>query len=308
MDIINLYSDKSYYQRDFKFYMIVFFVVILYFFTNIWGVNKSILIIITITFALFIINTIININNTDTNAEYLDFNKLTFIKLQKLQSTVNDHITKKINLVTNSDLNLSENDIIILNQKNNLDSLYIDSTIIYFLYSILPLYQYNSDEFYMLLKGTNNILKIRKQIEDYYSENSKKTQDLVEISAPSFRDSKPKVNEPLYIENINEMFEITIQLKINCLNNIQNIIYSVPKITKMYKYIDNVLERYSVLISKNLAIINEYHIRSIKENGINTRTKFVYYKGTKGYDRMSNQNIIPTKNLTSRTELQQLYV
>jgi hypothetical protein len=307
--IVSLYADTSYYQRNFKFYMIALFVIIIYIFTSVWGVEKSILIILAISFAIFIVNTGISINKTSSVNKLNDFNKATFIKLQTLQSKINDHITKKIKLVTMSGISLTENDVVVLNQKNNLDSLYIDSTMIYFLYSILPLYEYNSDEFYMLLKGTNNILKIRKEIETYYKENSLQTEDVAIQELPSFRDISPKhTNEPLYIENISEMFEIAIGLKINCLNNIQNIIYNVPKVNKMYKYIDDVLERYSVLISKNLLIISDYHKASIREIGVNTQTKFVSYKGTKGYDRMSNQNIIPTKNLAARSELHQLYV
>jgi len=298
--IINLFSDSSKYQTTLKFHTITLFILILAIFSKVWGSStQGIFVILAVVFALFLVNTYIHV----TNDELGDFNKTTFIKLQTLQSKVDDHIAKKIKLAI-----LPESDILMISEKNKLDCLYIDSSMIYFLYSILPLYEYNQDEFYMLLKGTNNILKIRKQIEDYYTANSLRTQNLAKAKLPSFREIPVVPQEPLYMENIHEMFEIAIELKVNCLNNIQNIIYGVPKISKMYAYIDDIIERYSGLISKNLAIINEYHLRAIKETGINSRTKFVYYKGTKSYDRMSNQNIIPTKNLGARSELHQLYV
>lgn len=303
--ILNLFSDESYYQRDFKFYVIILFVTIFTLFTKFWASNTQvILVVIVIVFATWIVNAFVGVAVKNLS----DFNKQTYIKLETLQSKVDDYISKKIEMIGISGMQLSTNDKKILEEKNNLDYLYIDSSMVYFLYSILPLYDYNPDEFYMLLKGTNNILKIRKEIEDYYSANSKMSKDEETGILPSFRDHLKHRDESLYIENINEMYEIAIQLKINCLNNIQNIIYGVPKLNKMYKYIDDSIERYSVLISKNLEVINLYHLREIKEVGINTRTKFVSYKGTKPYDRMANQNIIPSKLLADRSEIHQLYV
>jgi hypothetical protein len=300
--VVGLFSDTSNYQTGLKFHVIILFIVILSILSKMWGSNTmGIFVILVIMFALYLINTYIQVTNDDLS----DFNKTTFIKLQALQLKVDDHINKKIKLA-GSNINLS--DQLVLSEKNKLDSLYIDSTMINFLYSILPLYDYNPDEFYMLLKGTNNILKIRNQIEKYYTANSTKTKDKIKPNIVSFKDIQEPPQEPLYMENIHEMFEISIQLKVNCLNNIQNIIYGVPKVNKMYTYIDDVIERYSILISKNLKVINEYHLRAIREVGINTRTKFVYYKGTKGYDRMANQNIIISKDRSVRNELQSLYV
>jgi hypothetical protein len=301
--IIRLFSDSSKYQATLKFQAILLFVVTIALISRVWGANtQGIFVIVAVVLALFLTNTYINI----TTDELGDFNKATLVKLQTLQSKINEYVSDKIRLAGN--MQLPDKDVIFLSEKNKLDSLYIDSTMIYFLFSILPLYEYNKDEFYMLLKGTNNILKIRKQIEEYYTANLLKTPDPVKQRFPSFKETTSPTQEPLYLENIHEMFEIAIGLKVNCINNIQNIIYGVPKVSKMYTYIDDIIERYSILISRNLAIINEYHINAIKETGINTRTKFVNYTGTKSYDRMSNQNIIPTKNLGVRAEVHQLYV
>jgi hypothetical protein len=92
-----------------------------------------------------------------------------------------------------------------------------------------------------LLKGTNNILKLRKEIEDFYGFEKK------------------------YPENIHEMLQIAMQLKINCMNNIQNFIYSVPKTKKMYTYIDNIIQTYNILITKNIKIIHKYHLDYIEK-------------------------------------------
>ena len=303
--ILDLFADPSRYQNTTKFQAIVLFVIVVGVIAKVWGSNsQGVFVILATSFALFLMNAYIKISSDDLN----DFNKTTFIKLQTLQGKVNEYLNTKIESSGISGIQLSDADRISLVERNKLDALYTDSTMVYFLYSILPLYEYNKSEFYLLVKGTNNILKIRKQIEDYYQANTSKTPDPMPPKMPSFQDDLPVKSEPVFMENIHEMFEIAIQLKINCLNNIQNIIYDVPKVNKMYKYIDDVQERYSVLISRNLAVINKYHLLAIKETGINTRTKYVYYNGTKGYDRMSNQNIIPTKDLGVRAELHQFYV
>jgi hypothetical protein len=304
-NIINLFSDTSSYQKNFQFTAILLFIIILSIFSKIWGASiQGIFVILAVIFALYSVDTYIRVNN-DTLG---DFNKTTMIKLKTLQTKINSHIQDKITMAGLSGISLSKSDQIAIFNKNNLDSLYIDSTIINFLYSILPLYEYNPEEFYLLLKGTNNILKIRKQIEDFYIANTHSTPDPIKPQLPSFKDHREIKQDPIYTENIHEMFEIAIQLRTNCLNNIHNIIYNVPKTNKMYSYIDKVIERYAVLMDHNLKIINEYHIRSIKEQGINTRTKFLHYKGTKGYDRLSNQNIIPTKSLDARNEIHQFFV
>jgi len=298
--IVNLFLDSNNSTINLKFQVIVIFLIILAIFTKFWNVQSAILIILSITIALYFVNNYINLNNNITDS----FNKDTFIKLQQLQAKTYDHIKKQIELKNSGNIQITDNDKIIIINNNKLDSLYIDSTMIYFLFSILPLYDYNSAEFYLLLKGTNNILKIRKEIEEYYKINKKQIIPIVQPKI-SFKDPKIKSIEPIYLQNLAQRYEIAIQLKSNCVNNIQNIIYKVPKMTKMYEYIDNVIERYIVLINRNLKIIDNYHKESILDNGINVNTKFVNYYGTKSYDAMANQTIIPSKNFIG---LQELYI
>ena len=299
------FNEQGSFQTYFKVHTVLLFLAIIVIFSKIWGSNiQGIFVILVVILALYISNLYVKVNTTIKNTDLDDQNKTLMIKLETLQSKIYDHIHKKIIQATGSGLKLSKNDQFILLEKNKLTSMYIDSDLIYFLYSILPLYEYNNDEFYLLLKGTNNILKLRKEIEDYYLYN-KDIKQTYKQKLPTFRiDPIPKI-EPMYLENLSEMFEIAIQLKTNCINNLQNLIYSVPKTNKMYIYIDQVIERYVILMNRNMDIFQTYQDNSIKAKGVNNRTKFINYTQTKGFDSMSNHSIIPNKQ---QLELQDLYV
>lgn len=279
--LIELFTKEpnSSYNNLLKFQVVVLFVILLAFLFRVLGngtSNMTIMIIVLISFGLYISNTYVKIVKNDLD----DFNKTTMFKLNSLQNIINDHIKKKIS-INASELKLSNKDKIFLIEKNKLDHLYTDANMIHFLFSIKKLYDYNSDEFYKLLKGTNQLLKIKNEIEIFYD------------------------SEGEYTENIHEMFEIAIQLRVNCLNNLQNIIYAVPKIGKMYDYIDDVIIRYGVLLDRNLYRLNDYHLDDIKRKGVNNRTKFIYINHTKPFDELSNHSMIPTHD---KNKLIDLYV
>jgi hypothetical protein len=134
------------------------------------------------------------------------------------------------------------------------------------------------------------------------------TPDPEPIKRASFKESNPIRLDTVYTQNLSEMFQIAVYLKSNCVNNLQNMIYKVPKRNKFYRYIDNVIDRYIILINRNLKVISEYQLNSIKESGINVNTQFVYYKGTKPFDASRDQNMVLSKSLDQRNKLYDLYV
>lgn len=266
-DIVNLFTQEhGIFQQYFKFEVVLFFIFIIVIFSKTFGENYM-SIIILIAFGLYITNLYVKVNNTNVS----DYNKNTLLKLQSLKQTTNAFIQFKINLVSTSNQAINPEDIQKIYEKNKLDSLYIDSNLIEFLYSIKQLAEYNPFEFYMLLKGTNNILKLKNEIEKFYEANED------------------------YPENVNEMFEITLQLKTNCMNNIQNFIYKVPKTNVMYKYIDNIIESYNILINKNIKEMHNYHRDYIRKHGINNRTRFFNLDFAKDFNEADNHAIIPSK-------------
>jgi hypothetical protein len=280
-DIINLFTkEHGVYKQIFKFNTIIFFSIVLIILTkfNFFN-NQSIFILIAFVLTLFLTNVFVKVTQSDLS----DANKITYSKLESLQDKVYDYIRYKVNVSTIDSMKLSQKDIQLLHEKNNLDSLYIDANMIDFLYSIIKLYDYNQNEYYLLLKGTNNILKLRKDIEKFYESESD------------------------YPENIHEMLQIAIQLKANCMNNVQNFIYTVPKTNKMYKYIDNIIETYNILITKNIKIIHKYHLDYINKHGINNGTIFIDINSAKSFDAEFNHSVIPGK-MQNKHSLIDLYV
>lgn len=272
-EIIELFSKgKGQYDKLFQFEVIVFFIIVLFIFSRIFNSNYS-SIIILIVFGLYLSNTFVKINNNNLN----DTNKQLYYKLQSLQFITYKYIDYKLNLIsyasTNKSQILSKKEKQLIYEKNKLDSLYIDANMIEFLYSVKSLSEYNLNEFYLLLKGTNNILKIRKEIEVYFNANG------------------------YYPDNISQKLEIALDLKKNCINNYQNFIYSIPKTNLMYNYLDSSIQTYSILLNRNINIINNYHKDHNITKGINTQTKFIYiYDTPKPYDSINNKPIVPQKN------------
>jgi len=280
-DIVNLFTQEhGIFQQYFKFEVILFFIFVIVIFSKSFGENYM-PIIILITFGLYITNLYVKVNNSNVS----DYNKNTLLKLQSLQQTTNAFIQFKINLVSSGKQTINQEDTRKIYEKNKLDSLYIDSNLIEFLYSIRQLAEYNPFEFYMLLKATNNILKLKNEIEKFYEANGD------------------------YPENINQMFEIALQLKTNCMNNLQNFIYSVPKTNVMYKYVDNIIESYNILINKNIKEMHNYHRDYIRKHGINNRTRFFNLDFAKDFNESDNHSIIPSKSTKgNNAKLIDLYV
>ena len=152
---------------------------------------------------------------------------------------------------TNTNENIMKKLIKLESICGKLDNLYIDSDLIEFFYSISFFSKYNHQEFNLLLKGANNILKIRKQIED---------------SSPS--------------SNINSLFEQSVLLKTNTMNNLHRFIYNIPKTNSMYNFLDNALNTYNILITRSIDIL--YNYTTIKP--ININKKFYDYDHAKPND------------------------
>lgn len=268
MDVQNLFlKQHGSFAKNLQFETIVVFSVVIVILTQSFEKTYG-FVILLLVFAFYIANSYVIVKNDKIN----DFNSVTMVKLQTLQSKVYDTITKKISLVNNTTQNqpaMSQKDINNIYKQNELDALYIDANLIHFLFSIVKLHDYNPDLFFTLLKGTNNILRIRKEIDTFFESNGE------------------------YPENTSEMLDIALQLRSNTINNLHDFIYTVPKTSKMYSYIGNSVERYATLISRVTDSIHASYKNNIKQRGINATTKFVTYNTTKPFDYSKENSIIP---------------
>jgi hypothetical protein len=184
-------------------------------------------------------------------------------KLNSIQNEINRYISKKLRLkkIKNT------KDIVSIRERNKMASLYMDANMIVFLESIIEMAEYNPDLYYKLIKGTNNILKIREDIENYLKANGE------------------------YTYGIHDQVDIVNNLKRNCIGNIHDFIYSIPKIPKMRDYVNKIITRYQQLITYNTDIIEKYSNDNIKINGVNNETKFVYQMDAKPSNTHSYFNL-----------------
>lgn len=257
MDIQNLFlKQHGKFAKNLQFETIVVFCVVIIILTQSFEKTYG-FVILLLVFAFWIANSYVAITNDKIN----DFNSVTMVKLQTLQSKVYDTIRQKINLVNNTgDQAMARKDINKIYKMNELDAMYIDANLIHFLFSVVKLHDYNPDLFLSLLKGTNNILRIRKELDTFYESNGE------------------------YPENTSEMLDVALQLRSNTINNLHDFIYTVPKTSKMYSYIGDSVERYSTLISRVTDSVHISYKKNIEQRGINATTKFVTYNTTKPFD------------------------
>lgn len=249
-NLVRLFASDSQVQLQIK--TLIFCLCILFVMTYVYPKTYA-FVIILVVFVLFIMETYVRVENENLN----DVNKTTMLQLIKLQNKMLEYEKqreKRFKAARGF-------------KKEALDSLFIDASLIHFLHELLPLYEYNPGEYYLLLKGANRILKLRKSIEDYYAANE---------TVPS---------------NIAEMLEIALELKTKTINNIHTFIYTVPKQRQMYTYVENAIEQYAYVIDDSINIIHQYYLLSIKN--INTSTKFIYPKSkhAKPYEKTTNHYV-----------------
>lgn len=256
------------FSKFLQFETLIIVLVLLVFFNTFFEKSYG-FVIILLVFAIYIANQYVIVRNNKTQ----DFNRITLMKLSQLQKKSLDYITDQIRLMNSQVSNggsLSQKDMDKLYKRHELSSMYIDANLINFLFSVIKLYDYNPSEYYTLLQGTNNILKIKSDIDVFYESNG------------------------VYPENTSELLQGALELKQKTINNMHNFIYTVPKMNIMYNYINDSIERYSILISRVTDDIYASYKKNIKQRGINNSTKFVNYNTTKHFDEMDNHSPIST--------------
>ena len=272
MDLLNLYLNEQGQQaKKLQFEIVLLVIFLLWFFTKIFKDNYGFFIILII-FIVYVSNVWLKVRTNKVT----DFNKLTMYKLKVIQDKLNESISLQIKQVLSTNQGepiLTKKEISKIYKKNQLESMFIDANMISFIYSIVSLHQFNPHEYFLFVKGVNNILRLRNEIEEFYNQN--------------------KGEFPV---NTAEMMEIALHLRKNTLNNLHNFIYSVPKTNSMYKYIDDIVNRYQILITRNIDQIHHFYKLQIETKGINSTTKFISYDETKPFDQLDNHQILPNKN------------
>jgi hypothetical protein len=265
--LTNLFvKGNGVFAKNLQFEVIVLSLVIIMIFTRVFGKNYG-FVIILIGFVYYIANTYVGVKTGDLDSR----NEQTMIKLQRIQNVLIKLVNRRIRALTNSNQKLSPADKQKMQDATRADNLYIDSDMIRFIHAIIPFSEYNGPEFSSFVRGVDNILKIRREIEEFHDANA------------------------IFPETTSEMFEIAIGLKSNTINNLHNFVYSIPKQRSMLEYLDSIVEKYNILISRNMDMIQKYYLMNINQRGIKSTTKFVSYNEAKPYDSLSNHLLTPSK-------------
>lgn len=245
-NLTNLFiNNHGKFQRYTKMQIVALMAFIIFLASGMFKDNY-IQVIILIVFLLIIADTYSQVSGqiiTDDNKKVLD-------KLTSIQKVIDNYILLNIKNSNSSGIFTKEY-INAIKKKNKMSSLYIDSSMIQLLYDLIPLYQYSPTNYYKLVKGTNNILKQRDDVERYYKANK------------------------VYPQNTSRMLKTSIRLKTNVLNNIHDFVYSVPKQVEMYQYISDIIDQYNIYLNFNINEIYKAHLIYNDTNGINTSTEFI---------------------------------
>lgn len=257
--ILTLFQNDSSFYKSMTFNVILIFVAVSSIFTTLYPSSNGYIgnigiigLVALLAVGYFLANTFVLYKMSSLN----DTNKQLMVKLSELDRAMKDYVDSAA---------LSAESRTRLNKRYKLTSLYIDANMITFLHSILPLYNYNPEQFFKVLRATDNILHIRNEIE--------------------------KTDNTLI--NLPEMLEIAIEMRGQGISALHDFIYTVPKTNKMYTYLHDVVDRYNVLISRNIDIIHHYYKSDLKNRGISSSTKFVSWNTTKAFDPLQNQSITP---------------
>lgn len=255
MDILKTIRKNGMFARSLQFESLALFCIVLtlmvYFFPTTYG-----FVILNLMFAAYITLNFYNYKRDDVT----NFNDQTMLKLHGLQNHCNEFVLTKYKLMSQSTLKPDNKTFKRSLDKAQMKHLYMDATIIHFLDSISVLYKSNPSEFYKLLKGIDELLRLENEMEVFYESNG------------------------YYPTNTSEMTESAIQLRSNTLNNLHNFIYTVNKDKAMYKYLKTSMDRLDDLLSRHITKLHKYQQDHNKITGINTNTKFIYPDMPRGVD------------------------
>jgi hypothetical protein len=269
MELVNFFQSSSYFSAPTKFRVLVIGVFIWILATTLFksdnSVVQAILIFAVIIFAL-------NLYVTKQTNKLEDDNAMTLYNLNVLQQKMYEYVAFRVKTELKG-TNVNKSIVMQMRARSKLDSMYMDATLIHFLHSVSYLWDYNPKLFFSLLKGVNNLLKIKESIYTLYESSG------------------------VYPDNCHELFEQAEILMANCMNYMHAFVYTLPKATVSYKQHGAILKRLQELLKANVMSIADACDHKREMNGVNTRTKYIHrYPAPKPLEEKRNQTIFEYYN------------
>jgi hypothetical protein len=244
-NLLGLLDKHGIYKTRFKFRVLALFTTILVlsflFKSNAEYAN----VIFIILFGLFISDTY-----TQVFEGFIEDNNQTLMSHLEYLQTLSDRYQRRL-LEDKKGIQLSKESIENIIQSKRLDSMYMDANLIQFLYDFSDMSQYNPRQFYLILKGVNQILKIKRQQEDYYKANG------------------------AYMKNTTSNLQAAMKLKTNVLNNMHDMIYTIPKVEELKEYLYKSTIQLDELLGKILDDLYDAYSEKVKLDGPDVATVYI---------------------------------
>jgi hypothetical protein len=184
-----------------------------------------------------------------------DFNSQTRYKLEKIQLNMNNWIKSKLDRA--SGMGLNEEDIKRQYELGKLAFLYLDVNFIHFLDNIEYLYKQNPGGYISIIKGINNILKLRND-----------SQIIVANREGPLREFEKR---QMYYN-----YEETEKLAKIVNNHFHSFIYTMPKSSISYQHHTTLMARLSSLLFQSIGIQRYYYQKTAsRPESISTSSKFL---------------------------------
>lgn len=255
---IDIDKVKSRFNKDFflstftkiqLFFIVVIFIAIFGILTWAFKFDDTTTGFITLfLFALFISYMYLNYTTSFLD----DNNRLITYKLNYIQSLVYDHITYKFIIFknqTNVGLNqsslLQNLDFERIYKDSYLDSLYLDSDLIEFLYLNKYLYDKNQEGFVYFVLSTNSFMRVLKELKDKNHRLPDNTQSLIQVALDKYS---------------------------NAIEILKSFIFNIESGSMPMKQLNDIINNYIELMYFNVLQLENFNLLFIKEHGITNST------------------------------------
>ena len=203
--------------------------------------------IVILVFGIWIAETFITLKKRNIT----NFNEETLYKLQEIQKKMDEYIDY---IILKRKLKITDEGRQEWKNEYSIEYLYTSVDLIHFIYDILPFYEFNPDAFFKFVKGNNNILMLKRQSDDYFKANKK------------------------YLQGIADFVNISLNIKMNCMNILHDFVYTMPKIPEMFEYHNVIINKYDKIITEIINDFYDSYKNSTMTNDININTKFLRYR------------------------------
>jgi hypothetical protein len=239
---------SSVYRKRYVFELVVFGLVLVFLF-RLYIPSES---IVYVSMTIGLVGLILWFRMKNYNNSTVDLNETIHFRLNLIQSQMYEYVDEQMRKIRFSDTRkFLTKEVYTANlSRVRLSHLYTDIHLINYIYDLLFLYEYNEDSFASMVMAVNGILRIRSELEMYYSANG-------------------------YLpENTAYQVESAQELMKKALNFAHTFVYKLPKSNDISSITAKIIKKMHILTKKHVTEIKRIAVKRNIQEGINRNTKF----------------------------------